>query len=166
MVQGYLARLDLGPTGMRRLFNLWPPFRGAGIRVTRIAPDWREAEAELRPTLLNRNFVGSHFGGSIFVMTDPFCMILMMKALGPQYVVWDKAAGVRFLKPGRGRLTARFRLEEADVEAARRATAAGDRHEPTFTVEVTDAAGLVVARVEKTLYIRRADAYRPALAAT
>lgn len=161
MAQGFLSRLRLGPAGLRRLFNLWPPFRAAGIRVVHIAPDWREACVELRARLLNRNFVGTHFGGSLFAMTDPFFMILMMKSLGPAYVVWDKSASVRFLKPGRGTVSARIVLEDAAIEEAIRLTADGSKHEPTFAVEVTDARGLPVARIEKTLYIRRADSYRP-----
>lgn len=144
--------------------NAWPPFRAAGVRVTRLAPDWRSAEVELRMRLLNRNFVGTHFGGSIFAMADPFHMILMMRLLGREYVVWDKAACVRFLRPGRGTLTARFEVTPAMVEQARAATAGGAKHEPTYAVEITDSKGTVVARVEKTLSIRRADSCRPAYA--
>ena len=164
MSQGYLSRMDLNAAWMRRLFNLWPPFRAAGIRVAHIDPDFRRVTVELRAGLLNRNFVGSHFGGSMFAMADPFYMIMMMKNLGRDYVVWDKSASIRFLKPGRGTLTARFELTQAMVEEAVARTAGGSRHEPTYRVEITDGRGLPVAAVEKTLYIRRADSYRPSLA--
>ena len=76
MAQGFLSRFSLGAAGMRRLFNWWPPFRGAGIRVRDIAPDFRSATVELRMRLLNRNYVGTHFGGSLFAMTDPFFMVM------------------------------------------------------------------------------------------
>ena len=155
MSQGFLAKFDFGATGMRRLFNVWPVFRGAGIRVREIAPDFRSATVELRMRLLNRNYVGTHFGGSLFSMTDPFFMILMMKRLGPEYVVWDKAGTVRFLKPARGTVTAKFEMPEARVAEAREKTANGEKHEPVFRVEILDEAGVVVADVEKTLYIRR-----------
>lgn len=164
MSQGYLSRVDFNAAWMRRLFNLWPPFRAAGIRVAHIDPDFRRVTVELRAGLLNRNFVGSHFGGSMFAMADPFYMIMMMKNLGRDYVVWDKSASIRFLKPGRGTLTARFELTQAMVDEAVARTAGGSRHEPTYRVEITDARGLPVAAVEKTLYIRRADSYRPSLA--
>jgi acyl-coenzyme A thioesterase PaaI-like protein len=150
-----LTRLDFGATGIRRLLNLWPPFRGAGIRVRDIAPDFRTATVELRARLLNRNYVGSHFGGSIYAMTDPFFMIMMMKNLGREYIVWDKAGTVRYLKPARGTVVARFRLEEEAVRKAREATANGEKFEPTFKVEIVDAEGVTVADVEKTLYIRK-----------
>ena len=155
MSQGFLARYAFGAAGMRRLFNLWPPFRAAGIRVREIAPDFRQATVELRMKLLNRNYVGTHFGGSLFAMTDPFFMIMMMKNLGPDYIVWDKQGTVRFLKPARGTVTARFQLPEERVAEARAKTADGAKHEPVFRVEIVDAEGVVVADVEKTLYIRR-----------
>jgi len=155
MSQGFLSRFEFGAAGMRRLFNLWPPFRAAGIRVREIAPDFRSATVELRMKLLNRNYVGTHFGGSLFAMTDPFFMILMMKNLGPDYVVWDKAGTVRFLKPARGTVTAHFRLAEEHIAEARALTASGEKHEPVFHVEIVDASGTTVADVAKTLHIRK-----------
>ncbi|HET9651452.1 MAG TPA: DUF4442 domain-containing protein, partial [Usitatibacter sp.] len=145
----------LGPRMLRGIFNLWPPFRGAGIRVREIAGDFRSATVELRLGLFNRNAVGTHFGGSLFAMTDPFFMILMMKNLGPDYIVWDKEGTVRFLKPARGTVTARFHLPEESIREARARTAAGERHEPQFRVAIVDEQGVTVAEVQKTLYIRR-----------
>jgi acyl-coenzyme A thioesterase PaaI-like protein len=123
--------------------------------VREIAPDFRSATVELRMGLLNRNYVGSHFGGSLYAMTDPFFMVLMMKNLGPEYVVWDKQGTVRYLKPARGTVTARFHLPVEEVERAREATAGGGKYEPRFRVDIVDAKGVVVADVEKTLHIRR-----------
>ena len=140
---------------MKTLLNLWPPFRGMGVRVREIAPDFRSATVELRMRLLNRNYVGTHFGGALFAMTDPFFMIMMMKNLGPGYLVWDKVGTIRFLKPARGTVTARFRLPEESIVAARAATESGEKHEPRFLVEIVDAQGVIVADVEKTLYIRK-----------
>ena len=158
MTQGFLSRVRFTPATTRRLMNFWPPFRGAGIRVTHIGADWREVRVELRQRLLNRNYVGVHFGGSIFSMTDPFHMLMMMHNLGRDFIVWDKAGSVRFLKPGRGTLQARFVLTQQMVDEALAAASDGARHEPTYSVEVTNGEGEVVARVEKTLHIRRANA--------
>ena len=156
-----LTRLNFGATGIRRLLNLYPPFRGAGIRVRAIAPDFRAATVELRARLFNRNYVGTHFGGSLYAMTDPFFMIMMMQNLGRDYIVWDKAGTVRYLKPARGTVTANFRLDEADVAKAREATANGDKYEPRFRVDIVDAEGVVVADVEKTLHIRKKNRNGP-----
>ena len=140
---------------MRLLFGLWPPFRAMGIRVREIAPDFRRVVVELRQKLLNRNFVGTHFGGSMFAMADPFYMIMMMQVLGRDYLVWDKVGTIRFLKPGRGTLTARFEVTQSMVDEVLSRTAGGEKFEPTYTVDVVNADGETVARVEKTLHIRR-----------
>ena len=146
-------RLNAG--AMRRILNLWPPFLCNGIRVTEIASDWRSARVELRSRPWNRNYVGVHFGGNLFSMTDPFWMLLAMHALGSDYIVWDQAATIEFLKPGRGTVHAAFRLDDAVLEQLREATADGAKHLRWFETDVVDASGEVVARVRKQLYVRR-----------
>src|SRR3954469_19942809 len=106
----------MSPRLLRWGMNLWPPFRGARIRVRHIADDWSEALVELRLGLLNRNYVGTHFGGSLFAMTDPFFALLLIHRLGPRYLIWDQAASIEFVAPGRGPVRARFVLPEARVE--------------------------------------------------
>lgn len=138
----------------RRLMNLWPPFFFAGIRVTFIAEDWREVEVEMRLGRLNRNYVGTHFGGSLFAMTDPFYMLMLVHVLGRGYVVWDKAATIDYVKPGRGTVTARFRLEEERIAEIRAATADGAKALPVFHCDIRDTEGDVVARLDRTLYVR------------
>jgi acyl-coenzyme A thioesterase PaaI-like protein len=155
MKQGYLSRIAFGPRGMRLLFNWWPVFRGMGIKVREIAPDFRHVTVELRMKLLNRNYVGTHFGGSMFAMADPFWMVMMMQVLGKGYVVWDKAGAVRFRRPGRGTLTAKFEVTQAMVDEVIAKTAGGEKFEPTYAVDLVDGEGAVVATVEKTLHIRR-----------
>jgi len=142
--------------------NFWPPFLVTGIRVTRISDDFRHARVELRQRFFNRNYVGTHFGGSLFAMTDPFWMIMMLRRLGPGYLVWDQAGEIRFEKPGRGTVVAEFALEDAVVEEVRAAAGGGDKVLRWFEVPVRDAGGEVVARVRKQVYVRRK---RPAPAA-
>jgi acyl-coenzyme A thioesterase PaaI-like protein len=161
MSQGFLTHLKPGARGMRMLFNIWSPFRGAGIKVVHIAPDFSRLRVELRMKLLNRNYVGTHYGGSLFSMTDPFYMIMMIQRLGKGYVVWDKSASIRFRRPGKGTVHADFHLPDEEVERVRRIVEAEGRLEPTYTIEVKNAAGEVVAEVEKTLSIKRAE-QRPA----
>jgi acyl-coenzyme A thioesterase PaaI-like protein len=158
MAQGFLSKLKFGARGMRTLFNLWPPFRGAGIKVVHIAPDYSRLRVELRMKLLNRNYVGTHYGGSLFSMTDPFYMIMMMQRLGKGYIVWDKAATIRFRRPGKGTVHAEFQLSDEEVARVRRIVEAEGRMEPVYTIEVKNAAGEVVAEIDKTLSIKRSDA--------
>ena len=123
--QGLLPKLTI-PAGLfRRGINLWPPFVGAGIRVTRVSADSREIDVTLKLGLLNRNFFGTQFGGSLFAMTDPFFALMMLRNLGPEYVVWDKAGSIAYRRPGRGDVFAHFRLPASAIARARRATAHG-----------------------------------------
>jgi acyl-coenzyme A thioesterase PaaI-like protein len=143
------------PRNIRRTINFYPPFVGAGIKVRRISADWREVDVEMKLHWWNKNYVGTHFGGSLYVMADPWYMVMLMNILGREYIVWDKAATIRFRRPGKGTVRAEFRLSEAQIEDVRAKVEAQKKYEPTFTVEVKDEAGEVVAEVEKLLYVRR-----------
>jgi hypothetical protein len=139
---------------MLRLVNIWPPIAGAGIRV-HWGTDMKSVDVEMKLRLWNRNFVGTHYGGSLYSMTDPFYMLMLIKNLGPGYVVWDKAAAIRFRKPGKGKVRAEFRLTDAQLDDIRAQLNTLPKYEPTFKVEVKDEAGEVVAEVEKVLHIRK-----------
>ena len=138
--------------------NFYPPFLGAGIRVSRIGPDRRGFRARLGLHWYNRNYVGTHFGGSLYTMCDPFFMLILLEELGPGYVVWDKAASIRFLKPGRGTLTAEFHIPEERLVEIRRLADTEGKTEPLFSASVRDEGGEEVARVEKVLYVRKREA--------
>jgi hypothetical protein len=138
---------------MRWGFNCWPCYRGTGARVTYIASDWREVRVRLPLSWRTRNYVGTIFGGSLYAAVDPFFMIMLMKNLGPDYVVWDKAATIRFRKPGRDVLSASFRLDEAEVGDIRHMLRDQPKVDRTYTVQLVDAAGVVQAEVEKVIHI-------------
>ena len=140
---------------LRRILNLWPPFLFSGIHVPQIADDFRSARVELRMRPWNRNYVGTHFGGSLFAMTDPFWMLLVLNALGEGYIVWDQAGEIAFLKPGRGTVRTDFRVEDAVLDELRNAAASGDKVLRWFETDIVDASGDTVARVRKQLYVRR-----------
>ncbi len=135
-----------------KLINFWRPLVGAGIRVKRVSPGMRSIDVEMRLTRSNRNYMGVHFGGSLFSMTDPFYMIMLSSALGKGFVVWDKAATIRFRRPGLATVRAHFELTDARLAEIRAALDRDGIHEPVFTVEVVDPAGTVVCTVERTLY--------------
>ena len=142
---------------LRRWINLWPPFLGAGIRVQRIAPDMKAVDVEMKLRWWNANYVGTHFGGSLFAMTDAFYMLMLMANLGRDYIVWDKAASIRYRRPGKGTVRAEFRLSDAQIEDIRENLKTLPKYEPVFIVEVKDDQGTVIAEVEKRLHLRRKD---------
>ncbi|MGH9804568.1 MAG: DUF4442 domain-containing protein [Candidatus Acidiferrales bacterium] len=139
----------------RWFFNIFPAYRGTGGRVTYIAGDYREIRIKLPLNWRTRNYVGTTFGGSLYGAVDPFYMIMLIKILGPDYIVWDKAASIRFRKPGRAALYARFALDAAEIAAIKKAVEAGPSVDRTYTVELTDAEGTVHAVIEKVVYIAR-----------
>ena len=147
--------MEMTPRLLRFGMNLWPPFLFTGIHVTDIGADWRSARVELRLRPWNRNYVGTQFGGSLFAMTDPYWMLLMLHALPRDYIVWDKAGEIEFVKPGRSTVHAEFRLTDAVIEEVIAAAANGDKVLRWFDTDVIDAEGEVVAKVRKQLYIRR-----------
>jgi acyl-coenzyme A thioesterase PaaI-like protein len=137
----------------RRRFNRFPAYRATGGRVTYLADDFRELRIELRLTWLTRNLSGTLFGGSLYAAVDPIYAVLLMRLLGPGYVVWDKAASIRFRKPGRDTLAATFRIEDGEVDAIRAAVDADGRTDRVYRVELVDAQGVVYAEVDKTIYV-------------
>lgn len=145
---------------LRRRFNLFPAYRRTGGRLTYIAADFREVRVELSLTRRTRNYVGTLFGGSMYGAVDPIYMVMLIKLLGRDYVVWDRTATIRFKRPGRTTLHATFRIVEAETDAIRAALRGASSIDRTYRVDLTDAEGTVCAEVEKTLYIARKDVAR------
>lgn len=137
----------------RWAFNLWPCFRGTGARVAFIAADWSEVRVRLPLSWRTRNYVGTIFGGSLYAGVDPFYMLMLMHRLGPDYTVWDKAASIRFRKPGRSTLSAAFRVDEAEVAEIRRLLQDQPKVDRTYAVELVDREGVVHAEVQKMIHI-------------
>jgi len=140
---------------MRMFLNIWPPFLGAGIRVRRLRSDWKEIDVEMKLRWWNRNYVGTHYGGSLYSIADPFFMLMLIENLGKGYIVWDKSASIRFRKPGRETVLANFRILEEQIREIEQSLASQEKIERIFKVEVKDESGTVIAEVEKLLHIRR-----------
>ncbi|MEN9528506.1 MAG: hypothetical protein RI932_379 [Pseudomonadota bacterium] len=140
---------------LRRLLNMWPPFVGAGISIREASEDLLHIRVELKRSWYNINYVGVQFGGSIYAMVDPFYMVMLIHNLGDEYIVWDKAAEMQFLRPGRTALTAMFNLDRELLDQIRTHTSQGGKFVFDLLVEVRDAENTIVALVTKTLYVRR-----------
>ena len=143
------------PFFFKTLVNLYPPYLGAGIHVAHVSRDFRDIRVQMKLRLYNRNYVGTHFGGSLYAMIDPFYMLMLIQVLGPAYVIWDKSAAIEFKKPARGKVSAHFWLTDPIIARIRAKTAGGDKYLPEFTIDITDSENEVVARGFKTLYIRK-----------
>ena len=147
----------MNPKLFKLLINVYPPYLGTGIVLTHVADDYSHITIRMKERFYNRNYVGTHFGGSLYAMTDPFYMLMLIQILGPKYVVWDKASSIKFVKPGKGTVTAEFHVDPALVEKIKRETADGRVFLPELTVPIKNEQGDIVAMVVKTLYIRQKD---------
>ena len=145
---------SLSARGLRLLSRVWPPYLGAGIGITRISEDFREIDVSMNLRWYNKNYVGSHYGGSLYSMTDPFYMLMLLRNLGRDYVVWDKTARIEYVKPGRTKVLAKFNLTEEKIAEVVHKASDGQPHYTQFSVDVVDTSGDVVARVDKTIYVR------------
>jgi acyl-coenzyme A thioesterase PaaI-like protein len=146
--------MDLRTRFLLGLLRFYPPYLGAGIRVTQTEPDFSAVEVEMKLHRWNQNYVGTHFGGSLYSMCDPFFMLMVLRQLGDGYVVWDKSATIDFLKPGRGTVRARMEVPKPRIEQIRAEVASQGKSHPSFEAELKHLDGEIVARVTKVLSVR------------
>ena len=139
---------------IRRLIWLYPPFLFSGISIRILSTKPLVYRSSLKCRWWNRNSVGTHFGGSLFAMSDPFYMLILMDSLGSGYVVWDKSSRIEYLKPGKGRVSAEFSISQERLEEICREATSGPVH-PEFVVEIKEDDGTCLARITKTLYVRK-----------
>jgi hypothetical protein len=136
-------------------FNFFPAYLGTGARITYIASDWREIRVKLPLSWRTRNYVGTIYGGSMYAAVDPMYMIMLIKTLGPDYVVWDKAARIHFKKPGRETLYAHFWLSDDELQLIKTELDEKPKLDREYQIELLDADGVLHAGVEKTIFIAR-----------
>jgi len=140
---------------IRMMFRLYPPYLGSGLRVVRIGDNFDFIDVKLVLRFWNRNYVGTQFGGSLYSMCDPFMMYILIKKLGWDYIVWDKGAEIKFIKPGKGDVFAHFSLDDEAIEAIKAQAEVSEKVEPVYTIEVKDKNGNLIALVNKKLYIKK-----------
>jgi acyl-coenzyme A thioesterase PaaI-like protein len=151
MPESFATKID------RLKFNFFPAYRGTGARVVYIADDYREVRVKIPLNWRTRNYVGTIFGGSLYAGIDPIYMLMLIKNLGGEYIVWDRAAKIRFRRPGKEALFADFRLTQEDLDEIKAILETRRAVDRVYTVELADKSGKVHAIIEKTLYIAKKD---------
>jgi len=139
----------------RWLFNFFPAYRGTGGRVAYIADDFREVRVRLPLSWRTKNYVGTIYGGSIYGAIDPIYMLMLIHILGPGYVIWDKAAKIRFKRPGKDTLFCDFQVTQDEIDDIRRLVETEKSIDRIYNLELKDKAGVVHALIEKTVYIAK-----------
>ncbi len=140
---------------LKFILNIYPPYWGTGISIEKISPDYKEIIVRMKRRWYNSNYVKTHFGGSLYAMTDPFFMLMLIHNLGNGYVVWDKSANIDFIKPGIDTVTARFLITDDHIKTILKNTAEGQKHFQKLVVQVKDEKDELVALVTKVLYNRK-----------
>ncbi len=138
-----------------KLISYYPPYLGAGIRLKYISADFKRIEVEMKLRWWNKNYVGTHFGGSLSSMADPFYMLMLVQLLGRDYIVWDKASTIRFKKPGRGTVRCVFELTADQVANIKAEVDELGKKDVHFPLQIIDLEGEVVCELEKVVYIRK-----------
>ncbi|MDH5721541.1 MAG: DUF4442 domain-containing protein [Spirochaetia bacterium] len=139
-----------------KLLNYYPPYLGAGVKVVYISPDFLTFRVQMKLRWFNKNYMGTHFGGSLYSMCDPFFMIILIENLGDEYIVWDKAAKIDFIKPGKGKVIAQFSIDPNTIDIIKKEVSEKKKILKIFHAEIMNEENQVIARLEKTLYIRKA----------
>lgn len=140
---------------LEKIINYYGPFLGAGVKLEKMTKDYRYARVSMNLTFYNKNYMGTQFGGSLYAMTDPWYMLMLIKNLGRDYIVWDKAASINFRKPGRGKVTAEFNLTDEHLAEIKKHLETEKKMDYHFKVEIKDDEGKLIADVDKVLYIRK-----------
>ena len=147
--------MKFSPKSLKRLLNLYPPYLGAGVKITHISEDWRELHVGMSLRWYNRNAVNTHFGGSLYSMIDPHLMLLLMQILGKEYLVWDKAADIEFIKASKKKVRTVIKITDKNLEDIALMTEEGEKYFPEFMLDVIDEDNELVARIKKTIYVKK-----------
>ncbi|MGM8885100.1 DUF4442 domain-containing protein [Psychrobacter sp. 1U2] len=144
----------LTPHLLKLRINTYAPYVGAGIKLEYLDTDQGLCVVSMGLTALNKNIVGTQFGGSLYAMTDPFYMLLLMQQLGSNYVVWDKSSHIEFVAPGASKVTARIKVSSSEATIIRKLAESGEPVFRDYRTEIVDNNQKVIAVVTKTIYIR------------
>jgi len=140
---------------LEKAINFYGPFLGAGVKLKELSKDYRYAKVTMPLTFYNKNYMGTQFGGSLYAMVDPWYMLMLIKNLGKNYIVWDKEATIRFKKPGKGKVTAEFVLTQEIIDEIKLHVGDHTKMDYIFKVEIKDESGALICEVDKVVYIRR-----------
>jgi hypothetical protein len=141
-------------------FNFFPAYRRTGGRGCFISDDLKEIHVKLGLNWTTNNYVGTVFGGSIYGAVDPIYMLQLIKILGNEYIVWDKAAIIKFIKPVKNTVHARFLITDELLEEIKAKVKAENKYIVDLPVTFQDVDGIIYAEIVKTSYVADAAYYK------
>ncbi|MFK7873046.1 MAG: DUF4442 domain-containing protein [Oligoflexales bacterium] len=150
--------MKISTRSLLRMISYWPPFLAAGIKVENFREDFTHIRVRLKSSFWNKNYFGTHFGGSLFSMADPFYLFILIEKLGDDHILWDKTSEIDFLKATHETVYADFHISAKEIESIRKQALTKFKVIYTFYAEIKNENGEVIAKIKKDLYIRRKDA--------
>ena len=142
-------------------FNLSPMYRRSCGRIIHVSKDLKDIHIRLKYSYKNKNYVGSIFGGSLFSSVDPFPMVQLINIIDRDFVIWDKAAQIRFRRPAYEHLYAHFNYTEEELENIRKRVMEEKEIEIIKSTQLTNKKGdTVFCVIDKTLYIAEKEYFK------
>lgn len=138
-----------------KLIRFWPPYLASGISVSKVNDNMTEIEVKMKQRFYNTNYVGTHFGGSLFSMCDPFYMFMLLHHLHKDHIVWDQSASIQFIKPGKGTVRVLFKISLDEIEEIKSKCLTQYKYQPEYEADILDEKNNIVAKIKKKLYVRR-----------
>lgn len=138
-----------------RFIRFWPPFLGSGISVKSFNSECSSLIVQMKMRFWNKNYVGTHYGGSLYSMTDPFYMLMLMNQLGKNYIVWDKSATIRYKRPAKGTVYAHFDLSQEQIDLIKTQVETDKKAEPEFKIKIASSEGVIIAEINKIIHVSK-----------
>jgi len=139
----------------RWIYNFYPVYRRTGAQIVYMDDYWREVRVSIPLRIWTRNYYGTISGISMFGAVDPMYMMMLIKLLGSDYVVWDKQATIYFKKPGKTQLTACFQIDDNELNLIRKTLESEPSITRTYPVDLKDKTGGVCSTIDKVIHIKK-----------
>ena len=147
--------MRIKPKTVLKLISYWPPYLAAGVSIKDFNLDQGFIISQLKLNPFNKNYFGTHFGGSLYSMCDPFYVFILAHKLGRDYIIWDVEAGIKFKKAVSIPVTARFEIDKNQVREIKKNCESGEVYLPEFRTNVIDLEGNIIAEIDKKLYVKK-----------
>jgi hypothetical protein len=141
-------------------FNISPMYRRSVARIIYVSENLQEVVIKIPLNYKNRNYVGSIYGGSMLSATDPIYMTQLMNILGNDFVVWDKATTVRYKRPAREQVFAKFIFSDEEIIQIKNEIILKNEIDLIKKVNIVNKSDEVFAEVTKTIYISQKSYYK------
>lgn len=151
----------LSENKVKWLMRLYPPLLFQRIWVVKFDEGFRGVKVKINKSILNRNYNGSIFGGTIFAAADPFYPVLFNQILNVdgkrRLKIWSKSSSISFLKPALSDLFFDIKLSDADIAEANETLIVTGKYEKLFPVEIVNESGEICASLLNEVYVRDMD---------